>query len=241
MSHDTRPTLLDRVRDATDTMAWREFFACYWPVVFSYARHRGCSEHTAQEIVQDVMLTVFEKREVFHYDPARGRFRNWLHRVVNNRVAERRRGPDQRDRARGGDSSRLSAEPADEHLASDAVWDETFDLAVLAAMVEVVRRETNPRDFVAFELSALHDHSPGDVARLTGMSKNMVYKARRKVLQRLRQLAGDYAEEGRLCLRVREALRSLPSAAVQRSLTGQVAESMARTMSQGTFGAVHEP
>lgn len=241
MSHNTRPTLLNRLRDASDTMAWREFFGCYWPVVFAYARHRGCSEHTAQEIVQDVMLTVFEQREVFHYDPARGRFRNWLHRVVNNRVAERRRAPDRRDRAPGGDSSRLPAEPADEHLAPDAVWEESFDRAVLAAMVEVVRRETNPRDFVAFELSALHDRSPGDVARLTGMSRNMVYKARRKVLQRLRRLAGDYANEGRLCLRVREALQSLPSAPVQRSLTGHVAGSMEGSRSRATVDSDNGP
>ena len=106
MSHNTRPTLLNRLRDGSDTMAWSEFFGCYWPVVFSYARHRGCSEHTAQEVVQDVMLTVFEKRDVFQYDPAKGRFRNWLHRIVNNRVAEQRRRAADADLPRGADGCR---------------------------------------------------------------------------------------------------------------------------------------
>lgn len=239
MLQNTRATLLNRLRDGTDTMAWDEFYGCYWPVVFSYARHRGCSEHTAQEIVQDVMLTVFEQRDVFHYDPTRGRFRNWLHRVVNNRVAQCRRRPVDRIRAQGGDRSDVILEPIDDHLEPDAAWDVSFDRAVLTAMVQVVRRETNPRDFVAFELAALHDRSPNDVARLTGLSRNMVYKARRKVLQRLRQLAGDYADEGRLCRQVREALESLPNGAVQRSLTGHVSRSMQRSKSPGTVGSAN--
>jgi len=226
MSQKTHPTLLNRLRDAADAMAWNDFFQCYWPVVFSYARYRGCSEHTAEEIVQEVMLKVFEKRDVFHYDPAHGRFRNWLHRIVNSQVAERRRRPSERIRARGGDSSDAAIERAAEEPAPDAAWDESFDRTVLAALMQVVRRQTNPRDFVAFELTVLQDRDAGDVARLIGTSRNVVYKARRQVLQRIRQLAGDYADDGRLCRQVREALESLPGAAAGRSVTGQIAKTM---------------
>jgi RNA polymerase sigma factor (sigma-70 family) len=207
-------------------MAWNDFFTCYWPVVFAYARHRGCSEHTAEEIVQEVMLKVFQKRDVFRYEPAQGRFRNWLHRIVNNQVAEFRRRPSERIRAQGGDSMAALMECAAEESRPDPAWDEAFDRAVLAALVHAVQRQTNPRDFVAFELTVLQDRAPGDVARLLGMSRNMVYKARRRVLQQLRQLAGDYADEGRLCRQVREALESLPDAAIGRSLSGQLAETI---------------
>jgi RNA polymerase sigma factor (sigma-70 family) len=223
MTHKTRPSLLERLRDAADVMAWNDFFTCYWPVVFSYARHRGCSEHTAEEIVQEVMLKVFEQRDVFRYDPAQGRFRNWLHRIVNNQVAERRRRPSERVRALGGDSSDAPAERAAEEPGPDAAWDASFDRAVLAALVQVVQRQTNPRDFVAFELTALQDRAPADVARLLGISRNMVYKARREVLQRLRELAGHYADEGCLTAQVREALESLPDG---RSLSGRITKTI---------------
>ena len=91
MVTSTQATLLERIRDGADALAWDEFFGRYWPTIYGFARHRGCSEHTAEEIVQDVMLAVFQYRDVYRYDPARGRFRDWLGTVVRNKVAEYRR------------------------------------------------------------------------------------------------------------------------------------------------------
>ena len=55
-------------------------------------------------------------RDTFCYDPARGRFRDWLGTVVRNLVAKYRRQPAQRIRGRGGDAddtqSRKSATAA---------------------------------------------------------------------------------------------------------------------------------
>jgi DNA-directed RNA polymerase specialized sigma24 family protein len=143
---------------------------------------------------------------------------------VNNQVAEHRRRPSERIRARGGDSSDAPLEQAAD--GPDTEWDASFDRAVMAALVQVVQRQVNPRDFVAFELTVLQDRAPGDVARLLGMSRNMVYKARREVLQRLRQLAGDYADDGRLTDQVRAALESLPDAAIGRSVSRRITKTI---------------
>lgn len=226
MSSRTCPTLLERLRDAADPMAWSDFFQSYWPVVYAYARDRGCSQPTAEEIVQEVMLTVFEQRDLFRYDPARGRFRDWLYRVTRNQVAEHRRRPSQRVRACGGDSSSPAVEVESPEPAPDATWEKAFEQALLAALLDVVRRETNPEDFVAFELTVLQERPPAMAAQLTGMTRNMVYKARRKVLGRLRELAGDYANDGELCRQVREALAAMPAVAAQRSLTRQIEKTL---------------
>ncbi len=71
LSSKTRATLLARLQDASDALAWDEFFQRYWRLIYAYARRCNCSEHTAEEVVQDVMLKVFEQKDLFHYDPAR--------------------------------------------------------------------------------------------------------------------------------------------------------------------------
>ncbi len=95
MDSNTRPTLLQSLRDGVDPQAWEEFFVRYWPVIYGYAKHGGCSDHTAEDIVQEVLATVFQQRGVFRYDPQRGRFRSWLGKVVRNKIAEHRRRPAQ--------------------------------------------------------------------------------------------------------------------------------------------------
>ena len=221
----TQATLLERLRDGDAVMAWEEFFQRYWRLIFLAARERGCREHTAEEIVQEVMLSVFRQRDVFRYDPQRGRFRDWLRTVVRNTVAEHRRGPSQRVRAHGGDSQDQLPEPAGE-TPPDAAWEAAFEEAMLAALLDCVRREVTPETYQAFELLALDELSGRQVARITGLTRNAVYLARKRVLKRLQELGASYREDGQLDRRVRRALRSLPDAAVERSLTNRVAKTM---------------
>ena len=216
MTSKTRATLLEQLRDGTDPLAWDEFFQRYWPVVYSFARQRGCSDHTAEEIVQEVMLKVFEQREVFRYDAGRGRFRDWLGRIVRNQVVDRRRRPSERVRGRGGPSMGRGFELEGNDTSPDVAWQTAFENALLMGLLDVVRQETNPRDYIAFELVTLNELPPAEVATIMGISRNMVYKARRRVLKRLRELDQ----------RIRQAIQSRPDPAVERELTGRIEKTM---------------
>ena len=207
-------------------MAWEEFFGHYWPVIFALARCRGCSEYTAEEVVQDVMLNVFQQRDLFQYDPARGRFRDWLSVVVRNKVAEHRRRPAGRIRGAGGDSDTNLPQPESDDTPADELWEAAFENALLVVLLDVVRREVNPRDYLAFELLAINELPGAETARITGLTRNAAYKARRRVLGRLRELGGTYGEDGQLSRRIKQAMQSRPSAAVQRSLTTRVEKTM---------------
>lgn len=226
MVSNTRATLLERLRDGANALAWDEFFACYWPTIYGFARHRGCSEHTAEEIVQDVMLKVFQQRDVYQYDPARGRFRDWLGTVVRNNVAEHRRRPANRVQGRGGDSNVIQLEQTDDEQDADTAWETAFENNLLLTLLDSVRRETNPRTYLAFELVGLEGLSGGEAARMTGLSRNAVYKAHKRVLERLVELGAPYRQEGRLVRQIKEALERRPPPAVQRSLTVRIQKTM---------------
>ncbi len=226
MNDETRATLLERLSSGTDPLAWDEFFQRYWRLIYAAARSRGCSGHTAEEIVQDVMLAVFEGRDVFQYDPARGRFRDWLCGMVRNKVAEFRRRPAERVRALGGDSDVGLVDVEAGDAAPDENWQSTFEESLLVVLLDVVRRELNPRTYQAFELSALYGMSGKEVARISGISRNAVYQARKKVFARLKELGATYRENGQLQERVKRACRLLPDAVVERSLTTRIAKTM---------------
>ena len=226
MSMTTRATLLERLRDGADALAWDEFFARYWPTIYGFARHRGCSQHTAEEIVQDVMLKVFQQRDVYQYDPARGRFRDWLGTVVRNMVAEHRRRPGNRLRAIGGDASAGMLEQANDQQGPDAAWEAAFENSLLLALLDCVRRETSARTYLAFELVSLEGLSGSKAARMTELSRNAVYKACKRVVERLAELGAPYRQNGRLSQEIKQALEQRPPAAVERSLTARIQKTM---------------
>jgi RNA polymerase sigma factor (sigma-70 family) len=226
MVSQTHATLLERLQDGADPLAWEEFFQRYWRLLYTMARHRGCSEHTAEEIVQDVMTSVFQQQDVFRYDPLRGRFRDWLATVVRNLVAGHRRQPSQRVRGAGGDGPHALADLETDEAAAETAWEAAFEAALLATLLDVVRREVAPETFQAFELAVLHELPGAQVAEMTGLSRNAVYLARRRVLARLKELGASYRNEGQLGAQLRQELRWEPAAAVERSLTAHIEKTM---------------
>jgi len=236
MNSKTRPSLLERIRDAADAPAWEDFWRHYGAVIFSFAKRRGCSDITAQDVVQDVMLEVFQDRDVFQYDPAKGRFHDWLGGVVRNVVCRRRRSPSERTRAVGGSSDQCLDEHPDRAAAADDEWRELFDDAVLAALLDIVRGEVSPATYQAFELTAIQEIPTAEVARITGLSRNAVYLARKRVLTRLRELGASYREHGQLVDRVKRALASRPPAEVERTMASTMQETFQRRQRDGERG-----
>jgi hypothetical protein len=106
--------------------------------------------------------------------------------------------------------------------APDIAWEAAFEEVLLGTMLDLVRREVATETFQAFELLALHRLSGADASRATGLSRNAVYLARKRVLERLRELGAGYCANGRLDDRLRSAMRTLPHGDIQRSVSDQV-------------------
>ena len=142
---------------------------------------------------------MFQHRDVYRYDPARGRFRDWLGTVVRNKVAEHRRRPANRLRAAGGDSDQLRVELAADEQGPDAAWEAAFESSLLLALLDAVRRESQRPRLPGLRAGRRCKACPAARrARLTGLSRNAVYKANKRVLQRLIELGAPYRDEGRL-------------------------------------------
>src|SRR5262249_19193135 len=87
----TRRSLLSRLRSWENQDGWREFFDTYWRLVYNFARKAGLDEATAQDAVQETIISVAEQMPTFRYDPTAGSFKGWLLKIARRRVADQLR------------------------------------------------------------------------------------------------------------------------------------------------------
>ena len=86
----TRPTLLSKVRRG-DEDGWSQFYELYEGFIYSAAKGAGLSHEESRDVVQEAMVTVRNYVSNFVPDASRGRFRTWLRKIVQSRIADQYR------------------------------------------------------------------------------------------------------------------------------------------------------
>jgi len=74
--------LIEAVTHGRDTQAFLELFNYFAPRLKAYMKKLGTSEELADELVQDVMFTVWRKSE--SYDPAKSAVSSWIFTIARN-------------------------------------------------------------------------------------------------------------------------------------------------------------
>ena len=74
------------VRDDRDHQAFGALFDYFGPRLKGFIMRSGTSAHQAEEIVQDVMLTVWRKAALF--DPHRAQVSAWIYQIARNRQVD---------------------------------------------------------------------------------------------------------------------------------------------------------
>ena len=65
---ETRPSLILRVRDPNDADAWNQFATLYRPVILRLAHRKGIQAADAEDLAQQVLLSVEEAIERWQPD-----------------------------------------------------------------------------------------------------------------------------------------------------------------------------
>ena len=171
----TRPSLMARVRDARDHEAWSEFVGWVGPIVCRFFRRQRLADADALDVLQDVLLQLSVWFRGHAHDPARGRFRSFLHAVARSRLIDFCR----RRRARGGLTSADLGRLVRRDTAAD--FDEAYAEGVLRRAAELARPRFRDRTYQAFWLTYVEGLGVEAAAARLGTTAAAVNTARSRV------------------------------------------------------------
>lgn len=182
----TRATLLERLsRDSS----WDELVRLYGSTLVRYVRRLHVPEADVPDIVQETIIGSLTALREGRFKRGQGRFRGWLRTIARNKVGDyfrqRRRSP---DRSMGGtqeDTDFLASLP-DTGPPQDQMWESEWRATVLAEALQWVRMQSDEKMYRAFELYAMENRPPKEVAKQLGVTVNAVYLAKSRIISLLR-------------------------------------------------------
>lgn len=188
---DTSPSLLARVRDPADQQAWRELEARYGELILRYARRRGMQPSDAEDVRQMVWIDLARGLRNFEYDSKRGRFRDYLGRVVRNAVSRfvRRRNPDNQQLG-----TTLLAVTPDNSDSLDEAWHDEWMSHHYRLAMETINKTFEENSVIVFQRLLGGDKSDAIAAELD-MSQQAIYQIKFRIQQRMRELIARQIRE----------------------------------------------
>lgn len=86
--HETRQTLIERVRTQQDEQSWEEFDDTYRGYIIGIVRKMNFDYHENEDLVQMILLKLWKSMDQFDYRPDECRFRSWVAIIAKNAIRD---------------------------------------------------------------------------------------------------------------------------------------------------------
>ena len=197
--YTTRQTLLQKLQDCDD-ISWSEFYNLYWPFVFAMGKRLGMMPEDCKDLMQEIMLALFNGQEILHYDASKGKFRTYFGQIICHKALKMIR-----ESARS--SSFLVSAPdtsTDPYLNPDMlsdirdgndqfqkIFDEEYRKYLLSLALNELRSRIEPETYDIFEMVVLQERSPKDVTKYLGVSRAVIDVYCSRCRKRLQKIISD--------------------------------------------------
>lgn len=183
---ETNPSLILRIKDPQNAVAWNELIAIYRPVIYRLARRKGLLHEDAEDLVQGVFMSVAKAIDRWEHGEGQPRFRNWLGRIARNAIlnAITRAKP---DRATGTSSvmQALASLPEEAEATQGLIVECRLEAIRWAA--REIRSEFSDATWAIFQSIAIEGRPAPEVAQVFQRTIGAVNAARCRVAARLRE------------------------------------------------------
>jgi RNA polymerase sigma-70 factor (ECF subfamily) len=177
----TSESLLQRLKNSSDSIAWNRFVELYVPMIFLWGRRTGMQPDDASDLVQDVLAVVIRRLSTFHYDPQKS-FRAWLKKVTINQYRSQWR------RKKRGEVNQIDSWLAQfpDLQSLESSWDVNYRMELIQRAMDSLSKDFAPKTWIALrDLFATHD-SVEEVARRHSLSIWTLYSAKTRLIRRLK-------------------------------------------------------
>lgn len=180
----TSVSLLEGARQGS-AESWERIVRLYGPIIYTWARRCRRQPADAADIVQEVLADAAKGLKSYSGNTSGATFRGWLWTITRRRLADQTRAWSKRPQA--ADQEMLAQIAISDSRPSDPPTDASCDRrSILASALAGLHRRFNPETLEAFRRTVLNSEEPDAVAADLGISRWSVYKAKSRVLQRLR-------------------------------------------------------
>lgn len=167
--------LMERVAQHRDRDAFQSLFLLFGPKIKALMMRSGSDSHSAEDLAQDVMLTLWRKANL--YTPERGTVSAWVFTIARNvRIDRLRR-----------QSSRVYEDIADLDLeSSEADGEEATEISQRDRLVGQALAELPPDQRRVVEMSFIQDMPQAEIARALDLPLGTVKSRIRLAYAKLR-------------------------------------------------------
>lgn len=162
------------VRDERDRAAFARLFDHFAPRLTAMMLRSGMSRAIADDVVQDVMLTAWQKAHL--YDAARAQAAAWIYRIARNRQIDIIR----RERRPVPEALKMESEEAEGDAQDALALDQ--EAAQLRAALDTLK----PEQREVIERAYLSDLTHTEIRQSTGLPMGTIKSRIRLALERLR-------------------------------------------------------
>jgi len=172
-----------------DSAAWSRFASVLGPVVYQWCRRSGLQPSDAENVMQEVFLSVSTNVETFRRAKPGDTFRGWLWTITRNKIHNYCQRWKKHPNGAGGTDAAVQfqqlAVPA--FLDSEEPSDPDSDPQIVQRVLELIRDDFEKNTWQAFWRMTVEQHSAADIAADLGMNADAVRQAKRRVIRRLRK------------------------------------------------------
>ena len=187
MENVTRLSLLDQLGQTTVGRSWTDFAAVYDGIILGWLKRQGVRDEDADDIRQEVMLTVYKEISNFEHSGRRGAFRCWLRRITANRLHrfwEKR----QRRGETGPALDELADQLADDKSRVSLAFEAEHNQFVLEHLLNQLAERFSDKNLLAFRRVVLEEIPTQEVAQDLGMTLGAIRVAQHRILRALKEL-----------------------------------------------------